>query len=217
MGYVKSTRNLDKISEQAVNNFLSEFFYSKTFENFSFIEDKEKQISGIDVVADGLLIDNKAMSSPRYINNPANTFILELLVQSEYRGEYLGWFINPEILTTHYLFAWIHNADVRQGAYIKTSEQIQKIEVMLIDRNKLHAIINKICDDNRLLDIAHSMIIKNSHSISIKDFGHYNSPYFVYSNQLNEKPVNLVTPKAWLKKAAIKHCFVTKKEIVDIV
>ena len=88
---------------------------------------------------------------------------------------------------------------------------------MLVDRKKLHAIINKICDDNRLLDIAHSMIAKNNRSISIKDFGYYNSPYFVYSNQLNEKPVNLVTPKAWLKEAAIKHCFVTKKEITDIV
>lgn len=216
MGYVKSTRNLDKISEQAIDNFLSEFFYSKNFESFSFIKDKEKQISGIDVVADELLIDNKAMSSPRYINNPADTFILELLVQSEYRGEYLGWFINPDILTTHYLFVWVHEADVNQGAYIKTSEQIQKIEVMLVDRKKLHAIINKVCDDNRLLDIAHSMITKNNRSISIKDFGYYNSPYFVYSNQLNEKPVNLVTPKAWLKEAAIKHCFVTKKEITDI-
>ena len=216
MEYVESTRRYDKQSEEAINEFLSRFFYPKFFNKFRFETSKEQQIAGVDVVADGLLIDNKAMSSPRFVNNPANTFILELLVHSERRGEYLGWFVNPDIITTHYLFIWIPEANVRPGQYITNSKEIQKIEVMLVDRAKLHQEINAHCTDDRLLQVARDMITKNSRDREIPEFGYYRCPHFVYSNQLNEKPVNLVTPKDWLKRAAVKHCYVTAKEVTDI-
>ncbi len=216
MSYVESTRKYDKQSEEALNAFLGRFFYPKLFKKVKFETSRERQIIGVDVEADGLLIDNKAMSSPRFINNPANTFILELLVHSELRGEYLGWFVNPDIITTHYLFIWIPEAKVGPSGYILDSKEIQKIEVMLVDRVKLHQIINESCTDERLLQIAHDMVAKNSRDREISEFGYYRCPHFVYSNQLNEKPVNLVTPKNWLKKAAVKHCFVTAKEIIDI-
>ena len=216
MEYIESTRRYDKQSEEAMNEFLSRFFYPKIFKNFRFETSKEQQILGVDTVADGLLIDNKAMSSPRFVNNPANTFILELLVHSERRGEYLGWFINPDIITTHYLFIWIPEANVSKGQYITDSKQIQKIEVMLVDRAKLHQVINAKCTDDRLLQVARDMVAKNSPDREIPEFGYYKCPHFRYSTQLNEKPVNLVTPKDWLKQAAVKHCFVTSKEITDI-
>ncbi len=216
MSYVESTRKYDKKSEEAINAFLARFFYPKLFKKVKFETERSRQIAGVDVEADGLLIDNKAMSSPRFINHPAGTFILELLVHSEEHGEYLGWFINPNIITTHYLFIWIPEATVGPSGYIFDSREIQKIEVMLVDRAKLHQEINANCTDERLLQVAHDMVAKNSRDREISEFGYYKCPHFVYSNQLNEKPVNLVTPKAWLKRAAVKHCFVTAKEIIDI-
>ena len=216
MTYIESTRKYDKQSEEAINAFLARFFYPKLFKKFRFETNETRQKAGVDFEADGLLIDNKAMSSPRFVNNPAKTFILELLVHSDKYGEYLGWFVNPNIITTHYLFIWIPEAKVGPSGYILDSREIQKIEVMLVDRTKLHQEINAVCSDERLLQVAHDMVAKNSLDREIPEFGYYKCPHFVYSTQLNEKPVNLVTPKDWLKRAAIKHCFVTAKEIIDI-
>lgn len=216
MAYIASTRQLDNLSEKAINTFLSKFFYNKLFKEVRFETDKAQQIAGVDVTADGLLIDNKAMSSPNYINNPKNTFILELLVHSDICGEYLGWFLNPDIVTTHYLFVWIPEANVPSGGRITDSRQIKKLEVMLVDKSLMRHIIETHCSNERLLQVAHNMVAKDVRNMSIRELGNHNCPYFVYSNQLNEKPVNLVVPKNWLKWAAIKHCYVTDKEIVNI-
>lgn len=211
-----STRSKDMVSEKAIGDFLHKYFYTKLFNDCETIEDVDRQVSGIDEVADGMLIDNKAMSSPGYINNPSKTFITELLTHSKTGEPYLGWFLNNNLKTTHYLFVWIWNANVPRGAYITNENQIKRLEVMLIDRQKLHELINKHCSDKRLLAVAKDMVARSERSRNISEFGYYNCPHFVHSTDLKEKPVNLVNPKWFLSQAAIKHCYVTPTEIFHL-
>ena len=216
----ESTRKKDKVSEKEIENFLMRFFYRKLFHKYENVSDTDLQLAGIDIIADGMKIDNKAMSDPKYINNPRNTFILELWVHSETRHcEYLGWFLNPDIETTHYLFVWIPDASVCSGTYITDSRQINKLEVMLVDKKKLHEYVSSKYSDEELLKICKDMVARN---IERKDMWNFKTEHLRYppcirfSNHLQEQPCNLVMPKSELKKFAVKHCFVTAKAIQDI-
>ena len=218
---VESTRKMDQVSEKEIGEFLNRFFYRKLFHRYETIVDTNRQLQGVDVIADGLKIDNKAMSDPKYINNPKNTFILELWVHSEKRQcDYLGWFLNPDLDTTHYLFVWIPDANVRRGEYITSCRQINKLEVMLLDREKLHEYIFSKYSDEELLKICQDMVVGNIERTDMWKFASNNymryPPCVRFSNHLQEKPCNLVMPKSELKKCAVKHCFVTAKEISDI-
>lgn len=217
---IDTTRKNDIVSERAIEEFLMRFFYRKLFHTYKNVPETDRQLAGIDIVADGLKIDNKAMSDPKYVNNPKNTFILELWVHSERRQcDYLGWFLNPDLETTHYLFVWIPDASVQSGTYITNSNQLNKIEVMLIDKDKLHKYISSKYSDEDLLKISQNMVAKNIEATDMwnlkPDYMRY-PPRIRFSNHLQEQPCNLVMPKSELKKFAIKHCFVTAKEITDI-
>lgn len=217
---IESTRKKDAVSEKEIETFLMRFFYRKLFRKYENVSSTNLQLSGIDIIADGMKIDNKAMSAPQYINNPKNTFILELWVHSERRQcEYLGWFLNPDLETTHYLFVWIPDASVTPGEYITSSYQINKLEVMLVDKQKLREYISSQYSDEDLLSVCKNMVSTGSPR---KDMVKLQMPYLRYppcirfSNQLQEQPCNLVMPKSELKRFAVKHCFVTAKEIIDI-
>ena len=73
-----SDREIDMPQERIVDNFLTTFFYNKCFYSVESVNDYRRQVKGVDIIADGMYIDNKAQSSPRYVNNPKETFILEL-------------------------------------------------------------------------------------------------------------------------------------------
>ena len=117
--FIETNRKADTITEKEIDIFLNKFFYFKEYKRVKPVYEKEKQIAGIDVIVDNMFIDNKAQSSANYINKPTKTFILELLVHSIKNGQYIGWFLNPNLQTTHYCFVWIHDANVHPGAMIR--------------------------------------------------------------------------------------------------
>ena len=214
----KSTRQADHRTERAIDTFLNRFFYRKKFRRVESVNDDTRQKEGIDTIADGMLIDNKAMSNPRYVNAPRPTYSLELLVySSKRRSDYLGWFLNPQLLTTHYLFVWVVEAEVAAEEYITDSRQIRRLEVMLVDRVALHQHIAKQCSDEKLLEYCRKVRRHNQPRLNIQEFGYgAGNPYLRYSDDYEESPCNLIVPKHVLKKFASKHCFVTAKEVTDI-
>lgn len=216
-----SNRSEDARSEREINEFLNRFFYKKTFRRFESIVDTKRQIAGVDVIADGLMIDNKAMSNPKYINDPRDTYTLELLVHSvKHKSEYVGWFLNSELKTTHYLFVWIHEANVPKGEWLTSCKQIRKLEVMLVDKVKLHEYINSCYSDDQLWDMSVELIKKNAERTNLtklkSDSPIKYPPCIRYSTDYAERPCNIVMPKSILKKFSSKHCYVTAKEITDI-
>ena len=216
MGAIETNRKADHISERAVDEFLNRFFYKKVFNKIQPITDGSMQLKGVDIIADGLKIDNKAMSDPQYLNNPANSFVLEIC--SFAQGQYqLGWFLNPALETTHYLFVWLHEVDVQPGGYITNSKQIKQIEVMLVNKEKIHEYINSCHSDQELKDTAKLMILKKLDRKYTVNFG-LKKPtiHFAHSIHKAEGPVTLVVPKNILKQSAEKHCIVTAQSSTDI-
>jgi hypothetical protein len=207
----QSFREIDHQQEKVVDKFLHKFFYSKVFSNVEFVDDVSLQVAGVDVIADGKLIDNKSQSSPRYVNNPTNTFILELSFLNKYEKESVGWFIKEDSKTTHYLFVWINRADVDSNGRILPNG-IHEVEVMLVDRNQLRESVANYYTDEELMRIANGM----------RCSGHKWSPCsipdckFSHTPTLAEKPTNIVARKSFLETCSVMHCVVGEYGIVHI-
>lgn len=208
---LETNRPEDHKSEREIDTFLNRFVYKKLYPKFQSITDTNLQLKGIDTIVGEMKIDNKAMSDTRYLNNPANSFILEIC--SFNRGQYnLGWYLNEELETTHYLFVWLPEVDVPKDTYITDSRQIKKIEIMLVNRKEVHDLINTYITDEELKNRAKTMIKRNMDEDRI-----VGTPLRLrHSTHKAEAPVTLVVPKFLYKKIAIKHAYVTPSEIIDI-
>ena len=84
--------------------------HRKTKSKFiTFEEDADMQFKGVDIIVplrkNPMYIDMKCQTN-KYINNPAPTYCVELsyLKNGEYR---VGWFLDKNKITTHYLFVWL--------------------------------------------------------------------------------------------------------------
>lgn len=212
--YYNKQRPIDEKHEKIVEQFLMKYFYKKIYNNVESIFDQDRQVKGIDIIADELIIDNKAQCSARYINNPTNTFAVEIVTYNKQGDEMTGWFINNSLLTKYYAFVWIHEAKTNAQNCLNNYNDIEKIEVMIVDKQALHDEVNKYKTDEDLYELAvkiRDMGQTSNYPYSLRNIGHLSC-----SQHLREKPVNLVINKAIHKKFAIKHCFVTKDEIIDI-
>jgi hypothetical protein len=181
------------------------------FNNVEIVNDRARQIKGIDLIADGKKIDVKAQSSTKYINNPTKTYILELSFLGDDGAEIPGWFINNQILTDVYAFLWIPKAEAIGGRIPEVS-CIHEVELMLVDKHKLKAFINETYDDKALMEIGCWMREKGERRLSSSIDG----IHFSHTPTLWEKPSNIVGQKEFYKQFAIRHCIVTPKEIIDI-
>ena len=217
--FMSQRRKLDLKTERAIDEFLNTFFYRRMFRTrYNAVDADTVQLKGVDCVVGRMLIDNKAMSSPKYINNPKDTYSLELLAySSRQQRDYVGWFINPELNTTHYLFVWVHDADVEPGEHITSRYQIRRLEVMLVNRADLHEYISQKCSDEKLLAYCQQIREQSLRAMNLVEFADEEEPPFLCaSGQFQESPCNLIVPKAILKRFASRHCWVTPKEFINI-
>ena len=210
-----SNRQKDDSHEKLINDFLMKHFFSKNYSDVVVVRDKQRQIAGIDFVADGKYIDVKAQSSKKYINNPTNTFSMEISFILYKGGEPTlvdGWFVNPSIKTEQYAFVWIRDAIVGEDGYIHHLDDIHEVEVMVVDRKSLkEEIFNSIGEDNIYtmddvlrdeVDLNQYDVNKNVHSRVVGDYK------MSLSHRLIEMPVNIIVPKHILNKHAVMHCII---------
>lgn len=207
----QSNRTNDQQQERILHQFLLKYFFNKVYNKVESIYDAETQISGIDVIADGQLIDTKAQLSENYLNNPTNTFILELSFLSKNLKEIVGWFLNPNSKTTVYAFVWIPKTRVVMGM-IPNPEAIEEVEILLVDKTKLKDRINKWRSDDDLLGVARWM----RQTITRKKECTLDGVKLVQSAHLFEQPTNIVAQKWFLKQFSLGHYIVTKTNIQKI-
>ena len=219
MEELTTTRSKDQVSTAAIDQFVSRFFFKKVYGAHEMVTDRDRQLKGIDVIVGNMKIDCKAMSAPQYINHPRPTFVQEIWSYSPKAHTYReGWFVNPGE-TTHYLFIWVTKANVAKGNYITNSKEIEELEVMLVDSAAFHEFVYSYASRERLVSYGWHMIEnKISEPVQLSNFFSWGrlAPSMVRSGQLAEGPVNLVMPKDILRRFAVKHCYVTAKEITDI-
>ena len=209
--HMSDTKINDLKREKIVTQFLQKYFFSRVYEHFETVEDRQRQLQGIDVIADGHLIDIKSQSSDKYINNPTSSFILELSFLRQEGDECIGWFLNNELLTEQYAFVWIHKAQLNCGQ-LKSSEDIYKAEIMLVDKQPLKYTINCWRSDTELFNKAHEMRLSATRRCDCSLDGVHIS----HTHHLDERPTNIVAQKTFLKKFSVGHYIVTKDYIKNV-
>lgn len=201
---IQTNRKVDSKHESVVNKFLFENYFLNCYDSATYVEDKSLQVSGVDVVVnDKMFIDIKAQSSPRYINNPTSTYILELSFLNPWGKTLKGWFLNEELKTTHNAFVWINKADVGENGYIKTDKDIHEVEIMVVDSKKLKDYILSLVDSTTLESVANELREKKIPKTFV------NGLKIVCSLNIPEQPCTIVMSKEVLKKYAVSDCILT--------
>ena len=201
---LQSNRKSDTRQESVITQFLENRFFSKYGKPYEIVRDKERQVKGIDVILNGKNIDIKAQSSKRYINNPTDTFLLEISFLNKNGEEMVGWFLNNDLLTDYYAFVWIIDATVNESGGITIAEDIHKAEMMFVDKRKLQDYIATKYDASSLLQEAdRARVVGERVSEVLMD-----GIKFSHTPTLFEKPCNLVVKKSLLNKFSVGHYFI---------
>lgn len=216
-------KNID--DESIVGEFLDKYFYpvieKKYTNNIKSISRNfniSKQNKGVDVILEsktGSLINIDEKTATEYFNKDIPTFVLEI---SFLKDDLLkdGWLFGEKYSDTDtYLFCWGWKEDVDKSLSV---ENIKHIEAYSIRKSELQ----KFLDDN--YDI-NKLNYKQKSKIAVKEINKgYNrkvylkgesGPRWNISHHLNEKPINIVTPKHILKKVT-KTIFNISKHEVEI-
>ena len=218
----KSQRELDTQTERnIVMPFLQKYLFNRLFDDVEYVDDIERQLQGIDVIINdnGFAenIDVKAQASAKYINKPVPTFVQELLYTAKNRTEHIGWFLD-DTATDTYVDVWIHAANTNARGMPESPDDIIDVEVMFVDKVPLVAYLES-------KGYAAEVLLKRAREM--RSVGYYrqdsvlpdqddNEMWLSYSDDLAEKPVNLVIKKRVLRKFATKHVRVTKSGVFDI-
>lgn len=209
---VVSNRKSDNTQEDFVNSFIEKYFFNKLFgTDYERVYDKKRQCDGIDFIVNDNNADVKAQSSKRYINNPRDTFLLEIISYDRNGNNMTGWFINENLKTDYYIFVWIPTADVDISGKLSSSESIQCAEIMIVDKQNLKSYVNSFVTDSAMVETANMMRNTSIHRINVSKEIH-----FTYTDTLFEKPVNLIVSKNILKRFSTLHCMVKKDSIEKI-
>lgn len=144
-------KNYSNIRKQDIKDekeflfYLQQHFYPKYTTNFKVMRNTELQMLGIDTMfifnGERILCDEKAAIS--YTNKFLNTFAFEIDFNDITGRRCNGWFINKQIITTHYLLCYINRCDkVETGFFAKN---IRDVDVILVSREKLHDYLENTC------------------------------------------------------------------------
>ena len=203
-----SLRIQDSKAENEVSKFLDKYFYPKFYNNNERVFDKSNQLNGIDIIVDipeigRVNVDEKA--AVHYVNKGIPTFAFEVDFRLS-SGELVdGWFYSKTKLTQYYLLIWVW-ADKDKGF---VCDDISKLEVVLINRFKIHSELMKYgLSEISIQEVSKSIRESNISGVSQKDF---TKPFYYYlTTHLSENPLNIILKKDFLIKNCIHHSFVLR-------
>ena len=185
-------REYDEHCEKIVSQFLDEHFYKllPKLENFERITDKQYQVKGVDVIINykdrQIYVDEKA--AVKYLK--LKTFALELSFLNRFGKLQTGWFLDKKKINNYYLFVWINELT---GDKIEDISSIREIDVALVKKEKL---FNHLETLGWTLDKlkAKDKQIREQRNVNMGNIKKYGCK-FSYSEQLKEKPINILLPK----------------------
>lgn len=212
----KSNRKNDMQQERIISDFLMKNYFTKKNESARLINEEALQFAGVDVRMENKLgqtlnIDIKAQASAKYINNPTDTFVLELAFLDRAGNPFVGWFLNEKIITDYYTFVWVIDSNVDEKKQLHSADDIKKVEIMTVDKKKLTDYIMPLLKENNYEATIATMRNTEETYQSLARGVHY-----IHTPFLNEKPVNLVVKKDILKRFACAHDIVSQKGIAAV-
>lgn len=199
-------RQSDVSGEKEVGLYLDEKFYKIYTNDFKRITDFESQVNGIDTT---FVFNNKKIICDEkvalnYINRPLNTFAMELMFKNRIGECNVGWFLDKEKLTTHYLLCYITKCNVDK--YPKKCD-INEMEIILVSKVSLLEFLNRS-------GFSHSELMDKALKIYEGEDSYFGNMYrngykFSKSEKFVESPVNVLIRKEVLIENSIKHIFIS--------
>lgn len=180
-----SNRRQDSLTSLEVEKFLDKNFYKSDSER---VRDKERQLQGIDVVYKDRMIDEKCATD--YINRPLRTFAFELSSVNRLGQRYLGWLLNPDLKTTHYLICYINKCRVDRNPL---EEDIEEMEVIYLEKKAILRYLQE--KDLSLENLGKYQPLDHPSVIS--------GLKIMKSGQKTESPVNILIPRDDLKMIGV--------------
>ncbi len=202
---MKSKYNFDKKLEELFGKWLDTHFYNKKNEYTNIIRIKDRKIQkiGVDVIVDIIddgshkqyYIDEK--TALHYLTKDIDTFAFEILNRGSGAK---GWLFNSTCATNCYLLAWPRSNTNNP----LTEEDIEKAELMLIDKIKIINYLDSIgvTSENIVELVNKNEDIKASKSYKVK-INEFVSLH--YNETLKERPVNLLIMKEKLSELSFYH------------
>lgn len=213
----KTEWNADLRGEKIIGEFLDKNLYARiratTGVIFDRVTDLQQQLQGIDVAIqkNGIYIDEKVQLD--YINKNLPTNCFEISFIGPDGSEKQGWFVNKNLMTTHYLIVWpfadLQDANKQNLTY----EKITKLQCILISKAKLLYFLNvKGFSSERMKAISDEMRHEKKTKVKYPN----ESFYFVHTLTKTEKPVNIVVKKDVLLALASHVYEVTKDKLITL-
>lgn len=206
-----SDRSIDMgVDSRAISPFLDEKFYGQMSAQHgvvcSRIHDLERQYKGIDVEI--LSRNNQAYIDEKVkidnINNPPSAIAFE--ISSVQRcAVRTGWFVNGEIVTTHYLIGCVFSPILDKSKL--TQDKIDYITATMVSKEELKKWLSsigvtedallKLDKDIRANPTKYRVKTDERRTFRISAFK-TDKVWMTYSAWLSEAPINLVVPKSTL-------------------
>ena len=186
------------------------------------VKDRKLQKEGIDLICDiprffsqSLFKFKNKYVDVKAVSTMLPTFSFELL--NDQSGN-IGWFINDELKTEYYLLVY-HEIDGCGCSYTRNKAAINVDNVihtraLLIKKSKLRKyveeqlngvsyeqIIEEIQEESKDKKGRQKYVLSNKH-IKEKDKNGGNEIYFTVSNQLRERPINVIIRRTKLEEMA---------------
>ena len=166
-----------------IYDFLDKTFYATEVTNFERVNDKKRQVGGIDTIfeIDGkkYIADEKAAVRWRNLT----TYSLELSFINR-KGEVQdGWFIRDDLQNDSYVFVWV---DEKEGK--------EYISLAVVKKEKILEHLKTLGWTKESLRMKESLIRNGTSTYTgRKEIDGYK---FSFSKQLVEKPINIILPRS---------------------
>lgn len=207
----------DKMFEETSIEYLKNTNIFKDMNVKEIVKDKERQLRGIDVIAQ--LLGKDVSVDVKSIASQLPTFCFE--VSGNIHTNQLGWLINPKVETEYYLVVYhdiVGASSYRQGKALMNQDNVASTEAFLIKKEDLKKEIERVLGDlNSVVEKIRGYNIQQKSSVKFDETGEIVKNkrkmdiYPVLSCGLYEQPINVVVRKEVLNKLAIMHWYIVDK------
>lgn len=232
----KSHWDQDCLLESYVHNFLEANKVYEKMDAKEYIEDKERQILGIDIISEKFHnIDEKACACQ------LPTFCLELSghIRSLQDAINSGWLFKTHSLTDHIVLEWAtiqHPTGSIQGdkeaIILENGKNIVSVELVVINVAEIQRYVLNYFEQDELTEEflqkirafktygeRKRFLVQAGEVVELTDKLKKEEQPFMWlcvSGQLAESPINVVVSKKFLTTIALTHWLVTKEGVMDV-
>ena len=183
-------------------------FYARKCENFERVNDRDRQVAGIDTIFDfndnHYVCDEKA--AIRYINKNLKTFAFELSFLNRSGCLTDGWLLSDKKVNNSFLLVWIDKA---KKDIIESSDDIEVAQLCLVRRDAILEHLDSLGWSIENLS-RKDMEIRSDEDCYLGDI-YKDHVKFSYSWKLFEKPINVLLPRKKLVEISDFSEFLEKK------